>query len=298
MKNIQLIILLINFLLLSSCASTSNPRGFGPGTLHAIILADTNDKKISTGTKVDFNKFMSLAKDISNNTGMKLKDYSLKANSLNHNFVITILNNLRVNPNDVVIFYYAGHGLNPDTGTRWPSMMLNGEALELNFVVNTIQKKHPRLFLAIADTCNAFPDNRSVTLVNRGQSGSYGSVQQVKKNYQELFLKASGYIVASGAKPGQQAWSDSQYGGLFTYQFLESLKRGLSSNQANWNTIMKYAGVTIKLPNEAIQEPQYKSEIQEVTQADLNENLEASIWQWLQDNQQQSLDGYDPSVWQ
>jgi uncharacterized protein YcfL len=294
MKKIQLFILYIILFLLTSCASTTNSRGFGPGTLHAIILADTNDKKIGASTKVDFNKFMNLAKEISNNTGMKLKDYSFKGNSLNHNFVITRLNNLRVNPNDVVIFYYAGHGVNPDTGTRWPSMILNGKSLELNFVVNTIQKKHPRLFLAIADTCNTFSNDRAVTLVNRSQSGS--SVP-VSKNYQELFLRARGSIVASGAKPGQLSWSDSKYGGLFTYQFLESLKRGLSSNQPNWHTIIKSAKATIKLPNGVTQEPQAKINIKGETQIDLNNNLEESIWQWLQDNQQQSSGGHDTSVW-
>lgn len=228
-------------------------------TLHAVILADIDDNKIGDSTKVDFNKIKRLAYDIAINTGMKLAEQSLVGRALNNQNVRTIINNLPVRRNDAVIFYYAGHGQNPQTGTQWPAMILNDQNLELNFVVTKLQKKNPRFFLAIADTCNDFPNYKSYPMTKKNYFNTFK-----KQNYQNLFLKTRGYIVASGAEPGQLSWSDSQYGGLFTSQFLESLNRQLSSRQANWHTVMKQATATFKLPKNVIQQPQYQIYIKEV----------------------------------
>ncbi|WP_069471673.1 caspase family protein [Candidatus Marithrix sp. Canyon 246] len=262
MKTKNILILLFNSLFLLSCVSNTatipqRNRIILPAilpTLHAVILADINDNKIGKSTKVDFKHINNLVQDIAINTGMVLAKHSVIGSDLNNQNVRTIINNLPVRRNDTVIFYYAGHGKNPQTGTQWPSMILNDENLELNFVVSKLKQKNPRFFLAIADTCNDFPDSNIFPPTDRGTPS--------KSNYQNLFLKTRGYIVASGAEPGQLSWSDSKSGGLFTNQFLNSLKRQLSSfRPANWHTIMKYATATFKLPENVIQQPQYKIEI-------------------------------------
>jgi hypothetical protein len=263
MKTKNILILLFNSLFLLSCVSTApikpqrNRIIVPAATLHAVILADIDDNKIGESTKVDFNHIKKLVKNIASNTGMKLAEHSVTGSSLNNQNVRTIINNLPVRRNDAVIFYYAGHGKNTQTGTKWPSMILKDQNLEFNFVVSKLQKKNPRFFLAIADTCNDFPNYKSYPITNKGNYFNTFT----RQNYQNMFLKTRGYIVASGAEPGQLSWSDSKYGGLFTNQFLNSLEIQLSSSQANWNTIMKYATTTIKLPKNVIQQPQYEIEI-------------------------------------
>jgi hypothetical protein len=260
MKTKNILILLFNSLFLLSCVSTApikpqrNRIIVPAATLHAVILADIDDNKIGDSTKVDFKNINNLVQDIAINTGMILAKHSVIGSSLNNQNVRTIINNLPVRRNDAVIFYYAGHGKNTQTGTKWPSMILKDQNLEFNFVVSKLKKKNPRFFLAIADTCNDFPNYKRDFMTNRGKL--------LRKNYQNLFLRTRGYVVASGAEPGQLSWSDSKYGGLFTNQFLNSLKRQLSSfRPANWNTIMKYATATFKLPKNVIQQPQYEIEI-------------------------------------
>jgi hypothetical protein len=263
MKKIQLIILIFNTLFLLSCVS--NPATIPqrnkitlppiPSTLHAVIVADTNDNKIGNSTEVDFKNINNLVQDISLNTGMILSKRTLKSHNLQSNNIRTILNNLAIKRNDAVVFYYAGHGKNPLTGTKWPSMMLYDENLELNFVINKLKQKNPRFFLVIADSCNDFPNNRGYPITQRGIFSSSFK----KQNYQNLFLKTRGYIVTSAAKPGQLSWSYAQTGGLFTNQFLDSFYNTITySNQANWHSIMQSAVKTIKLPNNLIQQPQYE----------------------------------------
>jgi len=255
------VLIIFSVLFLISCVSTPiQPqinRILVPTTLHAVILADIDDNKIGESTKVDFKNINNLVQDIAINTGMILAKHSVIGNNLNNLNVRTIINNLPVKRNDAVIFYYAGHGKNPQTGTQWPSMILKDENLELNFVVSKLKQKNPRFFLAIADTCNDFPNYKRDFVTDIGTFLTFK-----RQNYQNLFLKTRGYIVASGAKPGQLSWSDSNFGGLFTSQFLENLNRQASSSrQANWHTIMKQATATFKLPNNVIQQPQYKIEI-------------------------------------
>jgi hypothetical protein len=262
MKTKNILILIFNSLFLLSCVSNTatipqRNRVILPTTLHAVILADIDDNKIGESTKVDFNKINNLVQDIAINTGMILAKHSVIGSDLNNQNVRRIINNLPVRRNDAVIFYYAGHGKNPQTGTQWPSMILNDQNLEFNFVVTKLQKKNPRFFLAIADTCNDFPNYKSYPITNKGD---YFNTFK-RQNYQNLFLTTRGYIVASGAEPGQLSWSYSNSGGLFTSQFLNSLEIQLSSSQANWNTIMKHATETFKLPKNVIQQPQYEIEI-------------------------------------
>lgn len=191
---------------------------------------------------------------------MILAKHSVIGSSLNNQNVRKIINNLPVRKNDAVIFYYAGHGKNPQTGTQWPSMILKDQNLEFNFVISKLKKKNPRFFLAIVDACNDFPNYRGNPITGKRNTWLDSSLF-TRQNYQNLFVKTKGYVVASGAKPGQLSWSDSKYGGLFTNQFLNSLKGQLVSRQANWNTVMKSATTTIKLPKNVIQQPQYKIDI-------------------------------------
>ena len=257
------VLIIFSVLFLISCVSNipvqpQKNRVILPTTLHAVILADIDDNKIGESTKVDFKKINNLVQDIAINTGMILAKHSVIGSSLNNQNVRRIINNLPVKKNDAVIFYYAGHGKNPQTGTQWPSMILNDQNLEFNFVVTKLQKKNPRFFLAIADTCNDFPNYNYYPITDR--NNFFNTFK--RQNYQNLFLKTRGYIVASGAKPGQLSWSDSKYGGLFTSQFLDSLNRQVSSSgQANWHTIMKNASATFKLPKDVIQQPQYQIKI-------------------------------------
>ncbi len=255
------VLIIFSVLFLISCVSNipvqpQKNRVILPTTLHAVILADIDDNKIGESTKVDFNHIKKLVQDIAIDTGMILAKHSVIGSSLNNQNVRRIINNLPVRRNDAVIFYYAGHGKNPQTGTQWPSMILKDKNLEFNFVISKLKKKNPRFFLAIADTCNDLPKYYPTT--NRE---SYFNTFK-RQNYQNLFLKTRGYIVASGAEPGQLSWSDSKHGGLFTSQFLASLNRQVSSSrQANWHTIMKNASATFKLPKDVIQQPQYQIKI-------------------------------------
>ena len=223
-------------------------------TLHAIIVADTNDWSIGESVKTDRQKIKRLTKSISRYTRLALKTYDIYGNQVGHHKVKTTLNRLSVGRNDVIFFYYSGHGGNSDVGSGWPFMDLKGGRFELKEVHRTLKFKNPRFFLVIGDTCNNFKGNFSIT-ESRGGQGGDGSRAE---NYRQLFLNYRGYIMASSSEPGESSWGNSQDGGFFTYGFLKSLNQELASySSPNWYTIMKRAEAPIELPNnKGVQNPQ------------------------------------------
>jgi hypothetical protein len=159
----------------------------------------------------------------------------------------------------VVIFYYSGHGTNLGSG-RWPSLKVGDNFLDFDQVTRTLENKHPRLLISIADACNNFFDESSDTLTRQ-----FIKTTPKADNYRQLFLGYRGQIKASAAKHGQFAAGGSQ-GGRYTNQFLGILNNELASaDKPSWRSIMKQADSRIDFPDEngqqQVQMPQHEIDI-------------------------------------
>jgi hypothetical protein len=237
------------------------PVGALAATLHAIIVADTHDRSIGDSAKIDLGKMQGLVDDISRYAGLSTAGRSISGNEVSRRNILKAIESLSIRSDDVVIFYYAGHGSHSDTSTKWPSFSLEDGYLPLNSVVRVLKKKKPRFFLALADACNNLRNRFSIIESRGGQS----SGSSLTKNYRELFLNYRGHIIASGSEPGQSSWGNGQDGGFFTYGFIKSLNQEIASyKQPNWYTIMKRAEAPIDLPNGMVQNPQTEVKIETV----------------------------------
>jgi hypothetical protein len=233
--------------------SSSSPQA----TLHAVIVADTNDQSIGKSVDIDRKNLEELLPSIAKNTGLTLKAQSIYGHRLTRNTVATALNQLPVKPNDLVIFYYSGHGGRmSNKRTKWPSMVIEKSLLDFDKIIAALKRKNPRFFIAIADSCNNVLDKYSPTR-------DYFLGRPKQESYRQLFLNYRGNIVVSSSKPGQYSWGTSQYGGLFTRTFLGSLKRELASSNPKWQNIMQRAEKPIKV-RQYVQEPQYEINIERV----------------------------------
>lgn len=244
MKNLILILLI----LLSYNSLAAN--------FHAIIIADTNDKTIGNSVIIDQRKINRLIQKIARNTGLTLRQQHIYGYNFNYNTVKRSLNKLSVRPNDVVMFYYSGHSNNTRTGTRWPSLNLKGNLLQLDNVISSLKAKNPRLLLIIADSCNNFASRSSMS---NNIMNLQGRQTPRRQNYQNLFLKKKGTIIMTAAQPGDYAWGNAKTGGFFTHQLLDSLNQELASSASpNWNQLVKRAEAPIRLPYGIVQNPQSK----------------------------------------
>jgi len=254
------ILFLFSFLFLSACGGSSTSRvtemngswtgSKADGTLHALIVVDTDDRSVGESVKIDLQNMQNLMRDISQYTEMRENTQQISGNDVTRGNVNSAINNLSVGSNDVVFFYYSGHGFNPGR-SKWPAMSLNDGSLTLKEVKATLKRKKPRLLIVMADTCNSFTGGRFPPL-----GSARGS-----DNYKELFLKYQGVITASSSKPGQYSWGNERIGGLYTYQFLGSLNQELSSTQRpSWDALMSRANKFIQAGGSS-QQPQSKVEV-------------------------------------
>jgi len=224
------------------------PMGVSAATLHAIIAVDTEDGTIGPSVRVDLGKMQGLVNNISQYTGLATAGRAISGNELNRRNIMSAVEGLSVGSDDVVLFYYAGHGYNPSE-TAWPAMNLSGDDLPLKTVRETLKAKNPRLLIVMADTCNA-----------PGSGGGFDARDAGKaNNYKVLFLKYRGTITASSSEPGEYSYSNATIGGFYTNAFLNSLTTELVSNQTpSWDAIMERANAPL---NNGSQHPQAKVDV-------------------------------------
>jgi hypothetical protein len=227
-------------------------------TLHAIVIADTRNES-GASFDIDLKRIKELAGTVSIHTRLKLQLYEISGNNLTRHKVTSTLEQLSVEQNDVILFHYAGHGGRASNKSIWPSMDIEGGALDLEWIESILKQKNPRFLIILADTCNHFDDSLSpVWTRNRSSRGPPQTV-----SYRQLFLNYRGHVFAAAAKPGQFAWGNAQYGGFFTDAFLNSLNKELTSSNPNWHTLMKRTEAPINAGGET-QNPQSKVDIRPV----------------------------------
>ncbi len=224
-------------------------------TLHTIIIADTNNSNGGVSFQTDVNKISKIIRKISKQIDLTLNLKEISGNKVTVDKVMSTIEKLSVRSNDVVIFYYTGHGgRNSGKRSLWPLMDIEGGALAIDWVKSTLKKKNPRFLMILSDTCNNF-DNTLNPVWGRS-SNSSRSMSSSSQNYRRLFLNYRGHVFASATEPGNFAWGNDQYGGFFTDAFLKSLNKELStSGYPNWHAIMKRAEAPIKVAGR-IQQPQ------------------------------------------
>lgn len=158
---------------------------------------------------------------------------------------------LNVDRDDVVIFFYNGHGFRSTTqmsdNDKFPAMVLGEESnyvgVKSSDIHKALVKKGARLTIAVFDSCNVPIDSIPVEQIFRlspNQESSHyipmipESIPAIKK----LFLDSSGSIIFAGAKPGQSGLVHSVNGGLFTNQLLNSIfSEVLYGTDATWASV-------------------------------------------------------------
>lgn len=211
-------------------------------TLHAIIFANTLDPQIGPSVLVDYNSISIEANTIAAATGLNLKKYFYKDNLCSNINLRYVLEHMETSKDDVILFYYSGHGTrSSQDASEFPQMCL-GSNRDVDFypLEKVLQKlsEHPaRLRIILGDCCNNIvswvkPKNyssRSVTTLSDEPVNFYNS----------LFANNRGFLIASSSKKGEVSIGNNAYGGFFTYFFLRALELYASKGMTTtWDKIM------------------------------------------------------------
>ena len=226
-------------------------------TFHALIACDTVNPTTGKNHKADLSDIQSFSYNVAKASGLDLNiiiftpNNSSAKNELEAGNILTTIQNLKVKKDDVIFFYYTGHGApSEDEFDQFPVMALDGRnpKLQLSEVREAINLKHPRFSLVFGDTCNSFPQppSRMCGLFLRSNSSyahpSTSFVSKInKQTLAHLFTDYSGNITVCSAAKGYLAFSGPK-GASFTQAFLTVLNTSI--DDIGWESILDNTAVT------------------------------------------------------
>jgi hypothetical protein len=173
--------------------------------------------------------------------------------------VKTAIKNLRPGKDDIVVFFYSGHGFRwkGDAGYPFPQMGLYygkppswdhmaAFSINLEDVYRDIRAKGARLNLVMSDCCNTVVNRRRSeikdTLLPQFAPGYYDIN---KRTAMSLLLQSRSSLLISAAEKGQAANCSNSYNGFFTTSIINAIRMGLkaSGTAPRWPDIVRKAGV-------------------------------------------------------
>ncbi len=226
------------------------------------IVANTTDTEIGLSCKLDMEKLLDAFEMINDFLVFPPMDIdTISGKRFNLANVKKMITNIKPGPNDIVIFYYSGHGFHKDKDDKhdFPNIELRPygdktslfkSSLNIEDIFESIRLKNGRFNLVISDCCNTVPEARS-PVNNKENTSNRGDVDGSDENYKLLFCNPTPKsLLITAAKLGQKAVSNGNYGGFFTDCFKNALETSLSKlgKNVSWEKIVEEAKIqTAKL---------------------------------------------------
>lgn len=209
------------FLALLSCRASAQ-------TLHLINFS-TMDEAISSD--VDYERTTREISLVASYIDYRISFYDGLGEDCSRENLLTTLNSLVCEEDDIIVFYYSGHGgRSTQDKSRYPQFCLKylgyqqDKWVPMHLVVDELKAKNARLTLILADCCNQAASGVSPKMASAMSYNAEpvsGDNQAIIENYKKLFLDCEGTIVATSSKEGQVSWPLIAKGGLFSYCFFE-----------------------------------------------------------------------------
>jgi len=162
------------------------------------------------------------------------------------------LKNLEPDPDDVILFYWSGHGFRSSQKdvqkNPWPSFLFENipdAAIDFDELTKLMEAKGARLLIAIAETCNQqIPFFFSPPHLNLNIKGEKTTtlLERVQRNMHELYVRPSGVVKLASSQPGQMSYVNTESMSFFTCAFLEVYKNEVYlSDSISWEEILTKA---------------------------------------------------------
>lgn len=246
-------------------------------TLHLLLVSDTSDPYIGESCTANAKRMNTVANEVAQQTGLQLQVHELKGGLLKGAIIPQWFAEIQPDSNDIVWFYYSGHGINRRPESNWPSLLAGkGGAVFLPKLHEQLVAKGAKLTITTADCCNIATGSfgklstiAMAAIIRREQSSSTLDSTQVAKRYQELFLNQQGDILASGCLKGQQSYASPLLGGFYTLGLAESLYSitHRSNLKPAWVTLLEEARQLTQETAETenrIQVPQFQTRLKPI----------------------------------
>jgi Caspase domain len=205
-----------------------------------VIVANTHDPVIGKGCRIDIKSIRQMFKKLCHHMKFEFIELLVMGAHYSKKNVTDAIDSLKPDDNDVVVFYYSGHGFSyrKERDKRFPQIdlrsnpasnkiaVINENTRNLMELFKTVKRKGARFNIVIGDCCNNTirftrnfkTDDDTLKLMKRKRM----AIDKEMCNH--LFCDYTGSILVAAADKGQFAVSDFKLGSLFTLNFTNGLK--------------------------------------------------------------------------
>ena len=222
-------------------------------TMYVVLVTNSSDGTLGDGFNVNHQNMARLFKDAAKASGMRLNMVEIKGGDFNKQNIFNALANVTPSSNDVVVFYYSGHGFRFSSQTvQWPQLDLRPTGVEdiktntmnLNTdIYRSLAAKNPRLLMVIGECCNV-DLGVGTPSVPSPLTMPLGAPIMNESAVKNLF-STKGKILIATSKPYESSWYYHDTGGFFGTNFMSTFLSsvGFTSRSTNlsWPTIFKTA---------------------------------------------------------
>lgn len=243
MKKLSIIILV----LLGTIATQMNAK-----TIHWLTFIDTTDPEVGevdqNTRKILYARWIDLVNATLKEQGYNVNIIDVYGSKTSPENCKNIVNDLDCGSEDIVMFYYVGHGTENSNTSKFPLMLMAqsnvNKFVPLSWVHNTLKKKGARLTITIGMCCNArqgAPGRIAPTFTT-----NYGNTyvdQEMSESIKKMFLNYKGDIIITSASPAESSWAcDSNIGptDFFTLNLLIQFNNILpDKSNPDWESMMR-----------------------------------------------------------
>ena len=235
----------------------------GADKLHVIFAIATNEPEPFAGmVETDLKLMDDEIELIAFHTGLSLNKKVFKGKDFTQPIVAGALRNLSAGPNDVILFYYSGHGFRTKKKrSKWSYHHFpDNKPMDFAWVIQTLKGKGARLTIALTDACNNVVNIK----VKQDQSMRIMAKSNLARGYKTLFLESKGHVSAPSSIPGEVSTATAS-GSLFTLSFLKALKNEVVKAAPSWKSLMaEGAGKRLFFRNKYKHTPYYEMNVARV----------------------------------
>lgn len=223
--------------------------------IHLLIVANTDDPNIGKSSRQDMFNISGYFTNLAETLGIAIERKTIWGRSFSKKAVEDLIKNLKPGTNDIVIFYYTGHGFRrPEDTGKFPRMVLSN-----NYTMQTLQKnslsvediyrqivgKGARLNLVLSDCCNEKIENPPATGNEILTTKSIGLPVNIDNFRALFFAPQKNNILVTSADIDQLASGNPTVGGFFSWHFRASLENHLSPLKQNitWAQVLNDARI-------------------------------------------------------
>ena len=219
-------------------------------TIHWLTFIDTEDENVGVldknGREVLYNHFINPINAALKEKGYKTNIQDIHGTDLTPQKGKNVITNLNCSQDDIVVFYYIGHGTHSTVGGEpWP-MMLMGQFnpdyfIPLKWAHDQLKTKGAKLTATIGMCCNVYQG------VNRRDIPSFGVnygnttlTEKEIKSIQKMFLENKGDFLLTSASPGQSSYGDKTTLGpidFFTFYLVQTFEDQAYDGTLDWSTL-------------------------------------------------------------